>query len=120
MPASQINDGYKSEKSWRHALMIAVNQRTKGTGKPKRLAVIAEKCVKLAMKGESWAIKEIGDRMDGKPAQAIAIKGDPDSPVIFNLRLADGMVRGGQVELTAVPDVLTAPLVATVTQDEES
>lgn len=63
------------------------------------------------------AANSLLDRGLGKPAQAIAIKGDPDSPVIFNLRLADGMVSGGQVELTAVPDALTAPLVAIVGQD---
>ncbi len=27
----------------------------------------------------------------GKPAQAVAITGDPDSPVIFHLRLGDGL-----------------------------
>jgi len=47
----------------------------------------------------------------GKPAQAVQIKGDPDSPVIFNLRLGDGMVEGGAVEVLA-SEALTAPLVA--------
>ena len=54
------------------------------------------------------------DRGLGKPAQAIAIKGDPDSPVIFNLRLGDGMVDGGKVEVMA-SDALTAPVVAIAT-----
>ena len=30
-----------------------------------------------------------------KPAQALQVQGDPDSPVIFNLRLGDGMINGG-------------------------
>ncbi len=74
------------------------------------------------MNGESWAVREVGDRLDGKPAQAIAIKGDPDSPVIFNLRLGDGLesktIDGGAVEVLA-QDALTAPLVAVAAQDNE-
>ncbi len=46
-----------------------------------------------------------------KPAQALQVQGDPDSPVIFNLRLGDGMVEGGAVEVLA-SEALTAPLVA--------
>ncbi len=57
------------------------------------------------------------DRGLGKPAQAIAIRGDPDSPVIFNLRLGDGMIDGGTVE-TIATEALTAPLVAIAVQDE--
>ena len=37
------------------------------------------------------AIQAALDRGYGKPAQALQIKGDPDSPVIFNLRLSDGI-----------------------------
>ena len=59
------------------------------------------------------------DRGLGKPAQAIQIKGDPDSPVIFNLRLGDGIapkvIDGGAVEV--LPDALTGPVVAIATQD---
>ena len=45
------------------------------------------------------AITAALDRGWGKPAQALQIKGDPDSPVIFNLRLGDGMINGGPVEV---------------------
>ncbi len=65
--------------------------------------------------GNVAAIKEFGDRLDGKPAQAVAITGDPDSPVIFNLRLGDGLapktIDGGTVEVSPVPDALETPLV---------
>ncbi len=59
------------------------------------------------------------DRGLGKPAQAIQIKGDPDSPVIFNLRLGDGMINGGQARLEPMPETLSVPLVAIVTADED-
>jgi hypothetical protein len=68
------------------------------------------------------AANSLLDRGLGKPAQAIQIKGDPDSPVIFNLRLGDGIapkvIDGGAVEV--LPDALTGPLAAIATQDEES
>ncbi len=84
--------------------------------------MIADKCADEAMNGEAWAVREVGDRLDGKPAQAIAIKGDPDSPVVFNLRLGDGLapetIDGGAVEVLA-QDALTAPLVAVAAQDDE-
>ena len=57
------------------------------------------------------------DRGLGKPTQAIAIRGDPDSPVIFNLRLGDGMVNGGEVEVIG-SEPLAGPLVAIATQDD--
>ncbi len=64
------------------------------------------------------AITAALDRGWGKPAQALQIKGDPDSPVVFNLRLGDGMIDGGQVE-TIATEALEAPLVAIATQDDE-
>ena len=63
------------------------------------------------------AVREVGDRLDGKPAQAIAIKGDPDSPVIFNLRLGDGLIDGGSVLVEPSP-AIGAPLVAIAVLDE--
>ena len=95
----------------------AVNRRVNGKGSPKKLDMIADKCADEAMNGESWAVREVGDRLDGKPAQAIAIKGDPDSPVIFNLQLGDGMIDGGQARLGPVPDGLGVPLVAIAVPD---
>ncbi len=44
------------------------------------LRAIAEKLIGLAMAGDMQAIKEIGDRMDGKPAQAIV--GDDEKPPV--------------------------------------
>ena len=108
--------GSTNDKSWRAALARAVNRRVDGKGSPKKLDMIADKCADEAMNGESWAVREVGDRLDGKPAQAIAIKGDPDSPVIFNLRLGDGLIDGGAVLVEPSP-AIGAPLVAIAVQD---
>jgi hypothetical protein len=64
--AGNANSGRK-EKYWRDALMLAVKRE----GKDKRpiIAAIADKCVDAALDGDMQAIKEIGDRLDGKSIQ---------------------------------------------------
>ena len=47
----------------------------------KRLRGIAEKIVTLAEGGDVQALKEIGDRLDGKPAQQVQLSGDADAPL---------------------------------------
>jgi hypothetical protein len=47
----------------------------------KALRQIARSLIAAASEGKMDAIKEIGDRMDGKPAQAI-IGGEEDDPAI--------------------------------------
>jgi len=53
------------------------------------------------------AITAALDRGWGKPAQALQIKGDPDSPVIFNLRLGDG-IAPKVLEHEHAPDALVS------------
>lgn len=62
------------DKPWQDALRLAVN-RTGEDGRP-RLLLIAEKCVEAALEGKMDAIKEIGDRLEGRAAQAIEHSGD--------------------------------------------
>ena len=70
------------EKSFYNALSVALSQ-VDGVGldgqRVTKLRTIAEKLVSSAIAGEAWAIKEIADRIDGKPAQAIAISGSLDT-----------------------------------------
>jgi hypothetical protein len=42
---------------------------------------IALRVVRDAFNGDQWSIREIGDRLDGKPAQAIIGGGDDDPPL---------------------------------------
>lgn len=67
--------GRSSDKAFADALRIAVNEIEPIT-KRKKLRLIAEKLVDKAMEGESWAVQQVADRMDGKPAQ--------ESTVIFD------------------------------------
>ena len=47
----------------------------------KKLRAMADALFLKAEDGDIQAIKEIGDRLDGKPAQVIA--GDPDAPLMY-------------------------------------
>jgi hypothetical protein len=60
--------GAWSDKLWRDALRKAVLKRIEGGQKLDR---IAEATVAAAMEGKMDAVREIGDRLDGKPAQSI-------------------------------------------------
>ena len=71
------NQNAASGKMWRAAICRAVEKR--GVERGQALDEIAEKLLALCDAGEIQAIKELGDRLDGKPAQVLA--GDPDAPL---------------------------------------
>ncbi|MEM1353154.1 MAG: hypothetical protein AAGF27_12475 [Pseudomonadota bacterium] len=57
--------------------MLAVNESVEGNaGGRKKLRAIADKVVELAMEGDMQAIKEIGDRMDGRAPQSVEGSGE--------------------------------------------
>jgi hypothetical protein len=65
-------------KRWQQAIQRAL-ARASNKDIDSGLDTAADKLVKLAMDGDKWALEELGDRIDGKPAQTIA--GDPDAPL---------------------------------------
>lgn len=65
--------GYKTDKPWRDALRIAAFER--GPSGEKKLRIAAEKLVDAAMDGDVAALKELGDRLDGKAHQSIGGEG---------------------------------------------
>ena len=71
------NQNARNAKIWQQAIKRALARRANSTVDD-GLDELADKIVGAAMLGEQWAILEIGNRMDGKPAQTIG--GDPDSP----------------------------------------
>jgi hypothetical protein len=62
--------GRPKEKPFADALRMALAEEDPTT-KKRRLRVIADKLVESACQGEPWAIREVMDRIDGKPTQAI-------------------------------------------------
>ena len=67
------NQNAYGNKPWADALRRTM-ARYEG-GKKNALNLIADQTVKLAVSGEQWAVKEIGDRTDGKAAQSVALTG---------------------------------------------
>lgn len=62
------------EKPWADALRLAAMANdAEGIRKLRR---IAEKCVDAAMAGDMQAMKEVGDRLDGRPAQEATVTFD--------------------------------------------
>lgn len=47
----------------------------------KALRELAERLIARAKEGDVSALKEIGDRTDGKAAQSVTVSGDPDNPL---------------------------------------
>jgi hypothetical protein len=60
----------KSERDFAAMVRIAVTE-IGATGQPK-LRELADVLVAQALQGEGWALKEVADRLDGKPVAKIA------------------------------------------------
>lgn len=70
--------GQQRDKPFRDALRMEIAE----AGDDRRsLRAVARALLDKAAEGDVQAIKEVGDRLDGKPAQAI-IGGDEDDPAI--------------------------------------
>jgi len=65
---------------WAEALRRAISRKANGDLNH-GLDSLADKLVQSALDGEQWAILELGNRLDGKPAQAVSIE-DPDGQPI--------------------------------------
>lgn len=79
--------GRPKEKAFADAVRIAVNRVDETDGeKRKKLMVLADKLVTCAMNGEGWAMQQIGDRLDGKPAQAVVGGDEDDGPLNLIVR----------------------------------
>lgn len=61
--------GRSSERLWHNAIMVALHRRL-DDGR-RALDVVAERLVELGMAGDVPALKEIGNRLDGKPVQPV-------------------------------------------------
>lgn len=81
--------GDVNDKWWADAIRRAVSVETTDplTGeKIKRIRRIADSLVTAAEQGDIAAMKEIGDRLDGKPAQAITGEGGGALEIIIAAR----------------------------------
>lgn len=89
MAAPVGNKNGENGKRWRMAIDAALAK----DGKDKFVALteLAEQLVLKAKTGDMTALKEIGDRVDGKSVQPMDIKGDLNANVTYNVT---GLNRG--------------------------
>lgn len=68
--------GRANEKLWRNAINRALARHAKGD--LHAIDRCASRLVKKGLNGDLVALKEIGDRVDGKPAQIQILQGDEE------------------------------------------
>ena len=68
-------------KVWSAAIERALERRSRVAQKD-ALDDLAEKLLVLCDEGDLAALKELGDRLEGKAAIAVALSGDPEKPII--------------------------------------
>ena len=78
--ASRNNPGSGKgrNKIWSDAIRKAVNELRENGDDPKKvkaLGLLANKLVSKALEGEMAALKEIGDRLEGRPSQSVTGEG---------------------------------------------
>lgn len=78
--APEGNQNAVKSKRWQQAIDRALEKRCKGDG-IKALDDLAEKLLANAEAGDMSALKELGDRIDGKPSQQLIHTGDAQNPV---------------------------------------
>lgn len=88
--------GGKPDKLMRDALILELKgEAADADGKPtQKLRLIARKLVDVAIGGDVAAIREVTDRVDGRPAQALDLKHDVSNPLMELMREINGQTRG--------------------------
>ena len=80
MAAPKGNQFAAKDKRWKAAIDRALANRCKGDG-IKALDQLAEILLTKCQEGDMSALKELGDRIEGKPAQAVTVSGDEENPI---------------------------------------
>lgn len=83
MAAPIGSNNFAKNKPWADAIARALAR--KAEGKENGLNLVADQLVNAALNGDQWAIKEIGDRTDGKAAQSVTVGGDQDAPLVHKI-----------------------------------
>lgn len=75
------NQNAKKGKAWAEAIRRAIREKCEGEDYEAKLATLAKKLVTAAEDGDLAALKEIGDRLDGKAMQQQEISGPEGGPL---------------------------------------
>lgn len=83
MPAGQWEPGQSGNPAGGAKIkrFFAALERAIAQEDGKKLRDAADKLLECAANGEPWAIQQLADRLDGKPAQQVQLSGDADAPL---------------------------------------
>lgn len=82
------NKNAAKAKVWHAAIMRALERRTaKREDGQLEIDALADKLLQHIDAGDLSALKEFGDRIDGKPAQSVTVAGDEDNPLQIEGRI---------------------------------
>jgi len=87
--------GKRQDSLWADAIRRAIKRREESN--PQALEYLAETLLNKAAEGDMAAMKELGDRLDGKPTQRTELSG-PDGeqiPVGMKVSFVDGSGNSG-------------------------
>ena len=91
MPAPKGNQNARNAREWRDAIRYALARKGRESDPDGSdaayvcgLRMVAEKFVDAACNGDAWALKELGDRWDGKPTQAMELGGPGGGDIPLN------------------------------------
>lgn len=94
--APKGNQNAKNAKEWQQAIKRALSRYSKENWRA-GLDKCADQFVQAAASGDAWALKEIGDRIEGKPRQQMELSG-PDGgeiPMSGTVRFVDSETEDG-------------------------
>lgn len=101
------NKNAVAARPWRDAINRALAKRDERE-QGRALANLAEKLLAAAEVSDVGALKELGDRLDGKVAQAVILAGDAENPVQTKMTVefvgVNAAVSGTQAEDVARAD----------------
>lgn len=80
MGAPVGNQNGAKGRLWLDAIRRALARKAEGD-LSSGIDKLAEKLVAAAESGDQWALLEIGNRLDGKPAQSLTVAGDAENPL---------------------------------------
>lgn len=73
------------KRVWQAAIYRALEKR--GSSKIEELDKLAEMLLRSAESGDLPSLKELGDRLEGKPPQTIDVGGQEGNPLLHSVRL---------------------------------
>ncbi len=83
--AAAIGNQYAAKaKVWTAAIERALEKRSRAT-QINALDELAEKLLAACDEGDLEALKELGNRLEGKPAQSVAVTGESGGPLVVEI-----------------------------------